>query len=200
MEAIQKQKCVYCKMNMTIDNFKKKRDDSYQKTCNQCLANRNASAEKRNKTYIYKCPHGKQKSKCRDCGGVSFCEHDRRRTICRDCGGGSVCEHNKERNKCKLCSDPLKITIKSMIQASKESDKKYDRYDVVNFVDYGFLENLLDDFSHCCYPDCNAELQIVHYQDDLATIERLDNSIGHIKSNCVICCMKCNKMKKSDHQ
>ena len=200
MEAIQKQKCVYCKMNMTIDNFKKKRDDSYQKTCNQCLANRNASAKKRNKTYIYTCPHGKEKSKCRDCGGVSFCEHDRRRTICRDCGGGSVCEHNKERNKCKLCSDPLKITIKSMIQASKESDKKYDRYDVVNFVDYGFLENLLDDFSHCCYPDCNAELQTVHYQDDLATIESLDNSIGHIKSNCVICCMKCNKIKKSDHQ
>ena len=87
-----------------------------------------------------------------------------------------------------------------MISDSKCSDKKNDRYDVVNFVDYSFLENLLDDYTHCCYPDCHAELQIIHYQDDLATIERLDNNIGHIKSNCVICCMKCNKLKKSNHQ
>ena len=87
-----------------------------------------------------------------------------------------------------------------MIQSSKQKDKKYDRYDIVNFVDYAFTENLLDDYSHCCYPDCNKELQIVHYQDDLATIERLDNSIGHIKFNCVICCFKCNSMRKSDRQ
>lgn len=32
----------------------------------------------------------------------------------------------------------------------------------------------------------------------VATIERLDNSIGHIKSNCVICCLRCNQMNKSD--
>ena len=64
-------------------------------------------------------------------------------------------------------------------------------------VSYG---NLLDDYSHCCYPDCNAELRIIQYQDDLATIERLDDSIGHIKSNCAICCMKFNVIKKSNHQ
>ena len=87
-----------------------------------------------------------------------------------------------------------------MLFGSKASDKKYDRYDVANFIDSAFIENLLDDYTHCCYPDCNAELQIVHYQHDLATIERLDNSIGHIKSNCVICCLKCNVMRKSGHQ
>ena len=197
---------------MTIDNFKKKRDDSYQKTCNQCLSRRNASAKKR------KCPHGKRKSQCKECGGVGICEHDRlltdcklcggsqicehnrRRRDCKLCGGSSVCEHNKQRRDCKLCSDPVKITIKSMISGSKQADKKNDMYDVVNFVDYAFIENLLDDYSHCCYPDCNKELQIIHYQDDLATIERLDNSIGHIKSNCVICCLKCNNMRKSNHQ
>ena len=27
---------------------------------------------------------------------------------------------------------------------------------------------------------------------------RLDNSIGHIKSNCVLCCLKCNKSNKSE--
>ena len=176
MEVIQRQKCCYCKMNLTIENFKKKRDDSYQKTCNQCLANRAAYAKK------------------------SKCEHDKERSRCKECGGVGVCEHNTRRNRCKLCSDPLKITIKHMISSSKQKDKKHDRYDIVNFVDYGFVENLIDDYTHCCYPDCNKELQIVHYQDDLATIERLDNSIGHIKSNCVICCLKCNAMRKSDRQ
>jgi len=38
----------------------------------------------------------------------------------------------------------------------------------------------------------------VEYQDNLATVERIDNSIGHIKSNCVICCLKCNTMRKSN--
>ena len=85
MEAIQKQKCVYCKMNMTIDNFKKKRVDSYQKTCNQCLVNRDASAKKRKK-----CPHGRQKGQCRDCGGVGICEHNRPRSTCKECCGSQI--------------------------------------------------------------------------------------------------------------
>ena len=191
----QRQKCIRCKMNMTMDKYKQKRDDSYQKTCDVCLDMRNVSAKK------HQCVHHRKKCECKECGGgVSICEHNKLRNQCVECGGASICEHNIQRSFCKLCSDPLKITIKQMISGSKKSDKKYDRYDVCNFVDYGFLENLLDDYSHCCYPDCNAELQIMHYQDDLATIERLDNSIGHIKSNCVICCLKCNNLKKSNHQ
>ena len=97
MEAIQKQKCVYCKMNMTTDNFKKKRGDSYQKTCNQCLSRRNASAKKR------KCPHGRHKNQCIDCGGVNTCEHGRLRTQCRDCGGSQICAHDKRRAQCRDC-------------------------------------------------------------------------------------------------
>ena len=45
---------------------------------------------------------------------------------------------------------------------------------------------------------CKVNLQYTEYQDDLASIERLDNSIGHIKSNCVLCCLKCNKSNKSE--
>ena len=41
---------------------------------------------------------------------------------------------------------------------------------------------------------------MIEFKDDLATIERKDNSIGHIKSNCVIACMKCNKMKLSNKE
>ena len=50
-----------------------------------------------------KCEHGRQRSRCKDCGGSSFCEHGRRRHDCKDCGGGSICEHGRLRNRCKDC-------------------------------------------------------------------------------------------------
>ena len=43
------------------------------KTCQVCR-DRNKKSRKRNK-----CEHGKQKYRCKDCGGVSICEHGRRR-------------------------------------------------------------------------------------------------------------------------
>jgi len=68
-----------------------------------------------------KCPHGKRKSRCVDCGGSAICEHKKikiqckecggsqicihkkLKTICKECGGGSLCEHNKKRSVCKEC-------------------------------------------------------------------------------------------------
>jgi len=144
------------------------------------------------------CEHGRQRSTCKDCGGASICEHGRIRNQCKDCDGSQICEHGRRRHTCKECGDSIKITIKNMLYSSKASDKKRGLYDPINFVDYCFIENLLDDYTHCYYEDCKCELQLVKYQDNLATIERLDNSIGHIKSNCVICCLKCNIMKKSN--
>jgi len=143
------------------------------------------------------CEHGRQRNICKECGGASICEHDRIRSICKICGGASICEHERIRNRCKICSDPLKVTIKNMISNAKQKDKKYNRYDAVNFVDYCFIENLLEDYTHCYYEDCKKELQILEYNDSLATLERINNNLGHIKSNCVICCFLCNNLRKS---
>jgi len=190
-----RQKCTRCKVNLTLDKFKKKRDDTYQKMCNECLEKGRKYKEKN------KCPHDKRKSRCVECGGSEICEHGKERSKCVECKGSYICEHNRQINQCKYCcKDPVHLTIKNMINHSKQKDKKNNRYDPVNFIDYCFVENLLDDYTHCMYEDCGVKLQIMDYKDDLATIERIDNSIGHIKSNCKICCMKCNKMKKSDKQ
>ena len=35
------------------------------------------------------CPHGRQRSKCKECGGKGICEHGRRRSQCKECGGAS---------------------------------------------------------------------------------------------------------------
>ena len=49
------------------------------------------------------CEHGKQRYRCKDCGGSGICEHGRRRRLCKDCGGSGICEHGRQRNICKDC-------------------------------------------------------------------------------------------------
>ena len=50
-----------------------------------------------------KCEHGKQKSKCKDCGGSQICPHNRIKSTCKDCGGSQICPHNRIKSTCKEC-------------------------------------------------------------------------------------------------
>ena len=223
MTEVERKKCNRCKMNLTLKKFKKKRDDTYMKRCVECnekcvnFVNKNKCEHGKEKSRCKECggskicEHDKQRSQCKECGGSSICEHDKhrstcndcggskiceqdkRRSNCKDCGGGSICEHDKQRSKCKECKDPIKITINKWINNSKSKDKKYNRFDIVNFIDKCFCANLIEEYPNCYY--CSVELQYKIYQDDLATIERVDNTLGHIKSNCVIACKSCNVSK-----
>lgn len=136
------------------------------------------------------CIHNKLKSRCRECKGSSFCMHNKLNYQCRDCHGSSICIHNKRKCHCKKCSDSVSLTIKQMIFNSKISDIKFNRYDANNFIDICFIEMLMDDSMKCHY--CKIEMQTVNYDDTLCTIERLNNSIGHVKNNCLLACRKCN--------
>ena len=49
------------------------------------------------------CPHGKQKSRCKDCGGSGICEHGKRKDQCKDCGGSGICPNGKQKSQCKDC-------------------------------------------------------------------------------------------------
>ena len=152
-----------------------------RKTCVKCQENRKNN----------KCQHQRRRNRCVECGGASICEHQRRRNECVECDGASICSHQLQRHQCKKCSDPVHLTILTMIKASKATDKAKNRYDQTNFVDYCFVSNLIDDSEgKCCY--CSQDIQFIHFQDNLATIERLDDSIGHIKGNCAIACRGCN--------
>ena len=145
------------------------------------------------------CPHNKRKPQCKECGGSQICSHNREKNHCKKCVGSQICSHNREKNYCKKCSDPVKVSIKQWIFSSRQCDKMRNIYDADRFIDKCFLEGLIEDYKQCYYGDCKVNLQYTEYQDDLATIERLDNSIGHIKSNCVLCCLKCNVSKKSNN-
>ena len=49
------------------------------------------------------CEHGRQRDKCKECGGAGICEHGRVRSICKECGGSGICEHGRVRSICKEC-------------------------------------------------------------------------------------------------
>ena len=50
------------------------------------------------------CPHGRQRSKCKECGGKGICEHGRRRSQCKECGGkGSYASTVVSALECKEC-------------------------------------------------------------------------------------------------
>ena len=50
-----------------------------------------------------KCPHGKRRTRCAECGGAGVCEHKQDRYRCAACGGGSICKHTKLRSECAVC-------------------------------------------------------------------------------------------------
>lgn len=84
-----------------------------------------------------------------------------------------------------------------MIRDSKHSDIKHHRFDEANFVDYDHLFNLIQEAGGQCYY-CNCEVQYIELCKNQGTIERLDNTVGHIKGNCVIACAHCNKSRVGD--
>ena len=166
--------CCRCHKEKDLREFKVKTNGKRATGCMECNDTAKIYAERS------KCPHGRQKSLCRECGGVSICPHER------------------ERSKCKFCNDPIEVTIKRWILHCRQTDKKCNRFDPDHFIDTDFLHGLIEDYECCYYDDCKIKLQYTEFKPDVGTIERLNNSIGHVKSNCVLCCKNCNVKKKSN--
>tara|TARA_R110000796_G_scaffold4086_3_gene15579 strand:+ start:2663 stop:3310 length:648 start_codon:yes stop_codon:yes gene_type:complete len=130
------------------------------------------------------------------CNNRKKCKCNKRYDHCKECNPTIFCEHNRERYSCKKCSDPIKLSVSAWISNSRCADKKNNKYDADHFIDTDFCEGLIEDYTLCYY--CEIPMQLVNFDSNLATIERLDNKIGHIKSNCVLACRTCNYGKVGD--
>ena len=140
-----------------------------------------------------KCIHNVNYYTCKNCPGPGICEHNKRRHRCKDCGGSYICEHNRIRNQCKDCGNALEITIKNMIKNSKKSDRKSNRnYQESDYISIEFLTSLFNNNPELTCYHCDIKCQYLEYNPTLITIERLDNSLAHIKTNCVLACLSCN--------
>ena len=49
------------------------------------------------------CTHGKEKYKCKECGGKGICTHGKQKYFCQDCDGKAYCTHGKDKKTCKEC-------------------------------------------------------------------------------------------------
>jgi hypothetical protein len=86
-------KCTACKcLRHIVDEYEVYKG-TRRKTCVKCK-------EKRNKD---KCPHGKRKQYCRECGGAGICKHDCIKSVCKECCGSAICVHGKRKAQCKEC-------------------------------------------------------------------------------------------------
>ena len=76
-----------------------------------------------------------------------------------------------------------------MIKMAKESDKKYNRE--CELITEDEIKSMWANSKACHY--CDVIMQCENRRaDDGVTLERLDNTIGHCFSNCVLACWKCN--------
>ena len=50
-----------------------------------------------------RCEHGREKFRCKECGGSAICEHGRQKRSCKECGGSGICEHGRRKSQCKEC-------------------------------------------------------------------------------------------------
>ena len=52
-----------------------------------------------------RCPHDRERSQCKECGGAGICQHQRQRSQCKECGGAGICPHQRIRSRCKVCQE-----------------------------------------------------------------------------------------------
>lgn len=128
----------------------------------------------RNKSRQVRCPHGRERGKCKECGGSQICEHGRFKFQCRECGGVAFCTHSKRRSQCFLCH-PSSVVKNYRTNARKRA----------------YLFALSDEKAiyvmslPCSY--CG--------ETPAQGIDRRKNEYGYTNTNSIPCCGTCNRMK-----
>ena len=59
------------------------------------------------------CPHGRQRSRCKECGGAQSASTVVGALECKECGGAAICEHGRRRSQCKECGGSSNLRARS---------------------------------------------------------------------------------------
>lgn len=111
---------------------------------------------------------------------------------CLDCSTeratSDYCDHGTRYHDCRFCIDGRLISARMTLHSSKTKDKRVKHE---NDLDFQHLSNMFFTNDNCYY--CHVTLQHEYpYASDFATLERLNDDIGHTKENTVIACRYCN--------
>ena len=140
MDKQQLRKCSCCSSEILLEYFSINRKGEYFKTCNKC---RKKAREKRK---LYRCPHNRQKSECKECGGNSICEHQKIKWRCKECNGNSICEHQRIRSKCRECNPEghLASLVRSRVFKALKKEKSKSSLEYLG-TDISFFRKYIED-------------------------------------------------------
>ena len=88
---------------------------------------------------------------------------------------------------------------KRIVRDAKRFDKLKGIYNPAESIDTEFLLGLNEKQRTRCF---YCEIPMAQHNRNIPqglTLERLDTSKGHIKSNCVLCCKRCNSKRLHRH-
>jgi len=91
----------------------------------------------------------------------------------------------------------LNKILMNKIDSYKNQDLKSGRgIDKDNYIDLQYFKKLIEKQKSKCFI-CDDTLELETSNDNLMSLDRLNNKFGHVKNNCVICCVMCNKKKSN---
>lgn len=147
---------------------------------------------------IKRCKHNRRQSRCIDCGGSEMCKHNRQRYRCRDCKGSGVCEQCRPRHRCKRCKRCRGVAFCehnrrrygcSICCPKGAFAQYYHNARKRNIV----FEITLEEFKALVLWPC----LYCGENDKPRGVDRAENNVGYVYSNCIPCCGVCNHMKSS---
>ena len=129
-----------------------------------------------------KCPHGRRRYQCKECGGGCICPHGRQRCQCKECGGSGICAHSRVRSACSICRPAG--AYKTYVRHEKENGTPLP----YNFMTLETFVSLVSQSCHWCgrTPE----------RANGMGVDRKDNSLGHVEGNLHPCCSICNYSRR----
>ena len=105
--------------------------------------------------------------------------------------------HEEQYTNCSRCRATSRrwkhqFWYKHLLQAHKHNDIRKGIYDADNFCTGSVVLEMLHRQKGECWYCTLPMVYPVRSGPDGLTIQRLDNALGHIVQNCVLCCKSCN--------
>ena len=98
----------------------------------------------------------------------------------------------------KYVFDLFQKEIKKKLQSYIQQDKEKKMYNKEKCFEYeDILEVLVKQKLKCSYCKCEMYILYDNYRCNTQwSLDRIDNTIGHLKENCVVSCLHCNLQKR----
>jgi len=141
---------------------------------------------------IAKCLHGRERSKCKECGGSQICEHGRVRSTCKECGGSQICEHGRRRSICKECNTPERYKKTNAQRRAAEHKRMAHIYYNGGSGTAAEFTAMCAQYDHRC-ACCGKKCKSLHADHILAASKGGKTIIGNLQPLC----LSCNTSKKA---